>query len=238
MKVLLIDDHLLEESGVRTILERYYSPVTITNACDCQHALEIIRSDRRFELILYKLGSANARHYQGLRHMINHLGKIPVVVLLASENPTVMREILALGVQGCISRSVSNDVMACAIRMVLAGEKYVPFVALGLPDQAPESHEFPEDDDPSAKPGSLQAGRRIKLSARQIQVLRLVIEGKTNKEIGRILGISETTARAHITAIFRALDVSNRTQACYVAAQLGLWGETGITLGYLRAGPL
>lgn len=234
MKVMLIDDHLLEESGVRTILERYYSPVTIVSACDCHHALELIQSDRRIDLILYNLGSADIKAYQGLRHLIGRLENIPVVVLLVSENPTVMREILALGVQGCIARTVSNDVMACAIRMVLAGDKYVPFAALSLPDQVPESHEFPERESPPTSLRALRARQRIKLSTRQIQVLRLVIEGKTNKEIGRMLGISETTARAHITAIFKALDVSNRTQACYVAAQLGLWSVTPI----VRVGPL
>jgi DNA-binding NarL/FixJ family response regulator len=224
MKVLLIDDHLLVENGVRTILERHYSPVTVKSAYDYGQALEVVETDTDFDLVLYDLESADVQRLKGLRLMIRCLGSIPVVVLSASEDPTGMREVLAVGAQGYIPKSASNEVVAGAIRVVLAGAKFVPFAALDLSHSTPAENNAGGDTATGRR--AAESRQRARLSERQIQVLRLMITGKTNKEIGRTLSISETTARAHMTAIFKTLNVTNRTQACYVAAQLGLWSTT------------
>lgn len=214
MKVLLVDDHPLVQDGVKLMLERHYAPLTMHSAYDYSQALKLVESNIDLDLVLFDLGLPDMCCFDGLRHLVSCLESIPVVVLSASEDPKDMREALAIGANGYIPKSFSNDAIANAIQMVLTGARYIPFAALDtgdiLQDQATTSWCVTKSID------------QPKLSKRQIEVLGLVIKGKTNKEIGRTLFISDTTARAHITAILKALKVTNRTQACYVAAQLGL----------------
>ena len=94
--------------------------------------------------------------------------------------------------------------MLAALRLVLAGEVYVPSLMLN-----------------SAEPPPEPAGPRS-LTGRQLDVLRLLVQGRANKEIGRELGLSEKTVKAHVTAVFRRLEVVNRTEAALRARQYGL----------------
>jgi len=215
MEVLLVDDHPLIQDGIKLILERHYAPVIMHSAYDYSQALELIESNTDFDLVLFDLRLPDVQCFEGLRHILSYLENTPVIVLSASEDPKDMREALAIGAHGYIPKSSSNDAIASAIQLALTGARYIPFAAL-------DTGNTTQDQTTTGRHSAENIGQS-KLSKRQIEVLGLVIKGKTNKEIGRTLFISDTTARAHITAIFKALKVTNRTQACYVATQLGLW---------------
>src|SRR4029453_7690036 len=147
---------------------------------------------------------------------------VPVVVLSGYEDPAIMRSALERGVLGFIPKAYSPEVMLSAVRLVLAGGVYVPPMMLSaLP---PGVVAGPAETVGDAARGSAAASAqtlehlRSVLTERQVEVLQLLSQGKPNKLIGRALGISEGTVKIHLAAIFRALNVRNRTEAV-VAAQ-------------------
>lgn len=219
MKVLLVDDHPLVQDAIKLILDRHYDGVIINNAYDYAQAINIVNSESDFDLVMFDLGLPDLHGFDGLRRIVRVLDTTPLIVLSASEDAVDVQAALSAGAKGYISKSASNEVIAGAIKVVLAGEKYVPFSVLDSGNNNVGQYHKSMEEHKSESIGE------INLSNRQTEVLRLVIKGKTNKEIGRHLSISATTARAHISAIFKELNVTNRTQACYVAAQIGLWPE-------------
>ena len=119
--------------------------------------------------------------------------EVPLAVVSADDDPASVKALLALGVSGFIPKTDSPAVIASAVRLILAGGIYVPprLVADARPNGAPA------------------AG----LTARQMDVVRLLARGMSNKAIARELGVSEGTVKVHLLAVFRVLDVRNRTSA-------------------------
>ena len=140
---------------------------------------------------------------------------MPVVVLSGAEDPALMKQLLALGVHGFIPKAYSPDVMLSALRLVLSGGVYVPPMMLqpGAPPAPPPAAA-------AAPSGSLEDQLRRLLTERQLDVLRLLSQGKPNKVIARDLGISEGTVKIHLAAIFRALNVRNRVEAVVASRRI------------------
>jgi two-component system, NarL family, nitrate/nitrite response regulator NarL len=221
MKIILVDDHPLIQDGIKLILERHYSSVTLVSAYDYAQAMKIFETNTDFDLVIYDLGLPDIQSFEGLSQIHSILKNIPIIVLSGSESPMDMRLAMAAGAKGYVQKSASNDVIASAIQCVLSGIEYVPNAASDSvsPAGAVNIKQYHKASRNNGKEDSAQSS----LSKRQIEVLQLVIMGKTNKEIGRTLSISDATARTHVTAIFKALKVCNRTEACYAAVQRGLW---------------
>jgi DNA-binding NarL/FixJ family response regulator len=114
---------------------------------------------------------------------------------------------MALGACGFISKTSSSRVMLSALRLIMAGGVYLP--------PAMMVHGTPDDSRPTI-------GSTSFLTPRQREVLELLGQGRSNKEIARALNLTEGTVKLHVTAILKALNVSNRTKAVVVAAQLEL----------------
>jgi DNA-binding NarL/FixJ family response regulator len=147
---------------------------------------------------------------------------VPVIVLSGYEDPAIMRSALERGVLGFIPKAYSPEVMLSAVRLVLAGGVYVPPMMLpavppgivaGVPGEASQRASA------AASAQTLEHLRNV-LTERQVEVLQLLSQGKPNKLIGRALGISEGTVKIHLAAIFRALNVRNRTEAVVAAQSL------------------
>ena len=137
-----------------------------------------------------------------------------MIILSGAEAQDHIQEVLAAGASGFIPKSSTPAVMLSAIQLVLAGGTYVPPQALS-----------PATPDASERATANVRDRlHSQLTERQLQVLRLLAEGKPNKLICRELGIEEGTVKAHIATIFRVLDVANRTEAARVAREIGLLG--------------
>jgi DNA-binding NarL/FixJ family response regulator len=129
-----------------------------------------------------------------------------VVVLSASEQPDTVMRALDAGAMGFIPKTSSNQVLLGALRLVLSGGVYLPAEVLRRsPIQA-----------------SAASYRDLGLTQRQAQVLALMVQGKPNKIICRELALAEGTVKIHVTAILKALDVTNRTQAVIAVGKLGL----------------
>jgi len=132
---------------------------------------------------------------------------IPVVVLSASEQTENIQKLLAAGALGYLTKSSPSDVILSALRLVLAGGVYVPPSILDRSDGQPD---LPEPL------------RNAALTSRQIDVLRELAKGLSNKQIAKSLEVTEGTVKIHLAAIFRILKVNNRTEAVLVAQKMGL----------------
>jgi DNA-binding NarL/FixJ family response regulator len=134
---------------------------------------------------------------------------LPVIVLSSSEDPQNARKALSQGALGYVPKSASQQTLLAAVRLVLNGDLYVPPLILTETAAANLAH---------FRPGT---GTPV-LTSRQIDVLRRVAEGHSNAIIALELELSEKTVKAHVTAIFRALNVVSRTQAAAAGRETGL----------------
>jgi DNA-binding NarL/FixJ family response regulator len=205
------------QEAVSNVLRRVEPDVEIAVAGDCENGLEIAVQGAELDLVLLDLNLPGLSGIPALKLWRTRFPGIPIVILSATvDQPTVLAAIGA-GAAGFIPKSSSNEVMQSALRLVLAGGKYLPQEVL-TPSRGGGSG-----------PGRLSSPAELStetlgLTARQIEVLRMIAKGASNKVICRELGLAERTVKAHVTAILRALKVSSRTQAAIEAGKLGVFG--------------
>ena len=160
------------------------------------------------ELVLLDLALPDSSGMSGLKRLREQAPEVTVVVLSADETPETVLAAIEAGAAGFIPKTARLGVMQAALRVVLDGGVYLPEAVLTR-SAAP----VPPPD---------EAGDSLGLSPRQLDVLKLLIEGKPNKLICRELDLSESTVKTHLAAIFRRLNANSRTQAVVAAARLGL----------------
>ncbi|KVW96684.1 response regulator [Thiobacillus denitrificans] len=201
MKTLLADDHPLMREGVRQVLSQLTPPVEIIDAHDYPSLFAQAALHADLDLALVDLNMPGFAGMQGITQFRSRFPEIPLVVLSASESAHDMRSALEAGALGFIPKAASTAVMLAALRQVLAGDLYVP-ASLG------DSYCSPHTG--AAACAALQ---HCGLTARQLEVARLLAQGCANKAIAGMLAMSESTVKVHIAAIFRAFGVTNRTEA-------------------------
>ncbi|MBU1395463.1 MAG: response regulator transcription factor [Gammaproteobacteria bacterium] len=202
MKTLLADDHPLMREGVRHVLSQLEPSVEIIDAHDYPSLFAQTALHADLDLALVDLNMPGFAGMQGITQFRSRFPDIPLVVLSASESAHDMRSALEAGALGFIPKAASTAVMLAALRQVLAGNLYVP---ASLGDNQGEPHPAP--------PAAFTALPHSGLTARQLEVARLLAQGCANKAIAGMLAMSESTVKVHIAAIFRAFDVTNRTEA-------------------------
>ncbi|MHA6205349.1 LuxR C-terminal-related transcriptional regulator [Dyella soli] len=223
MRILIADDHRLIVEGVKLKLGELGPDTEFVIAMDLAELREAIHDPEAvsLELALVDLAMPGVQGSEHLAEVIEILPHVPVIVLSGSEDPALMKGLLAMGVAGFIPKAYSPEVMLSAVRLVLSGGVYVPPLLLqerpdlaGATGQATPAMVHPSPSD------SLEERLRKLLTERQIDVLRLLSQGKPNKLIARDLGISEGTVKIHLAAIFRALNVRNRVEAVVASRRI------------------
>ena len=204
-KILIADDHALIREGIRQQLSLLGGDTAIVEARDWVEALAAAAAHPDLGLALVDLRMPGKEGLTALAELLRASPGLPVLVFSASENIEDMRAVLRLGAMGYVNKNETPAVMLGAVRLVLDGGMVVPPVLAGL------GIDIQTAADPSRN-----------LTERQLEVLRLIVEGKSNKEIARSLHVAHATVKVHLVAIFRALEVENRTQAAIVAERLGL----------------
>lgn len=204
MKVLLVDDHPVFRSGVARLMETVYVNPEVLQAGDGRSAVELARGRRDLDLALVDLtlpgGMGGLAVVAQLRNL---LPRLPIVVLSGSEGPEQAQAALEHGATAFLSKAVPAATIVDTLRR-LAPDATAPRTASDGPDQ----------------------GGLVSLTARQLDVLALICQGASNKEICATLGLAEQTVKGHVSAIFRALGVNNRTQAVLAAGRLGFASAT------------
>ncbi len=220
MKVLIADDHALVREGIQHVLNRLNEDVEIFQASDFNEAVDIASQHKHLDLLLMDLDMPGMQWSVAIKKFQTIVSDTPIVVLSASDNPADVHAAIELGARGYIPKTSSNQVMLLALELVLSGSTYLP----------PELLHRTENSAVNGS-GLVTENTRLKktsrlLTPRQREVLQLLAEGKTNKEIGNALGLSDGTVRTHLATIFRLLQVTNRTQAVLLAVKLGLVDST------------
>ncbi len=208
MKILLADDHPLFREGVKPVLLKLDRRVTLIEADDYPSAFAAMHKAREVDLALLDLYMPGMSGLEGVARFRAAFPDIPVVVLSASEQVEDIQKLLAAGALGYITKASPSDVILNALQLVLAGGVYVP----------PGLIEPPTVEAPIAQ----KSNRHTAMTTRQIQVLRELAKGRSNRQIGDILQVTEGTIKLHVAAIFRLLKVNNRTEAVLVAQKMGM----------------
>ena len=208
MKFLIIDDHPMLREGVAAVLRQFDAPAVVLQAADGEQGLALAAAHPDLDAAWVDLRMAGLAGLTTVELLHARHPSLPVIVLSSSEDPQDVRRALHAGARGYCAKSAGPGTLLAALRLVLAGEVYVPpFVVADDGDEAQ-----------SSTPGA--AG----LTPRQLEVLRLLCEGRSNKDIARLLVMQEKTVKGHVTAIFRALKVVHRLQAVQAARDAGIVG--------------
>ena len=215
MRFLVADDHEIVRKGLIGALRELDHQAEIKGVNNAEETRDAVASGKSYDLILLDLFMPGANGFDLLRDVCNECMDTPVVVLSGSGDPLHMRKSLDLGAAGFVPKSAGLEVMLSALRLVLAGGIYVPPDILNRPNMPSAIAE-----ENTAKGHSLG-----ELTARQKEILSLLGEGKSNKEIARQLNLSEHTIKVHVAAVLRILGVNNRTKAAMVAREFGLVTE-------------
>lgn len=214
MTVLVVDDHPLFREGLRQMLRDLDGSAEVLAEDEAEKGLAIAKARDDLDLVCLDLTMPGMNGLAAVERFVQESPGIPVVIISGHEEPARVRRALSLGAVGYIPKSTPPKVMADALRLVLGGGIYVP--PLMLSEVQAESADGRVHEEPREAPGN------ERLTERQVRVLELLAEGKSNKLIARELDLSEKTVKSHITAVFRALGVVNRTQAALEARKRGL----------------
>lgn len=209
MNVLLVDDHPLFRRGLRHLLSDLDESIRFLEA---DGVAELSTLDpQSIDLVLLDLGLKGLSGLQALAQVVIQLTDCSIVVLSSEEDPRLIRDCISRGAAGFIPKSSTPEILVHALKLVVAGGIYLPTGVL-KPNAVLEQHT-------EGVNSSLDA---LNITPRQQAALMLAVQGKSNKLIARELKIAEGTVKLHLTAAFRALNVSNRTEAVYAAANLGI----------------
>lgn len=218
MKALVVDDHVLIRDALRGVLASVVEAVTVLEAGTAFDALGLLEANPDLELVLLDV---NLPDRNGLDLLDEVRAKYPglctVMLSGSTERDYVMRA-LDRGAQGFIPKTDPRPVLVSALRLILAGGLYIPPEILGRsPSAAPTSPPAAGPTNDVAMPTPAELG----LTERQLEVLALMMEGKSNKLICRALHLAEPTVKNHVSAILKALDVASRAEAIVAVTARG-----------------
>ena len=221
MKILVVDDHALIRTALRGVLGELDHDVTVFEASDCRSAFDLIEARPDLDLVLLDLSLPGIHGLAALEELRTRYPALPVVVLSSTNDRASVTQALDQGAMGYIPKLSSNDVLVSALRLVLSGGIYIPPEILARWESLPAADaQSPAASERGKPPRKTPAD--VGLGERQAQVLRLLLEGKSNKIICRELDLAESTVKNHVTLILKALNVTSRTQAVIAAARMGL----------------
>jgi DNA-binding NarL/FixJ family response regulator len=212
VRVLLADDHALFRAGIASLLRAWGMDV-VGQAADGNEAVELTRRLKP-ELVLMDVGMSPCNGLEATREIKAELPDVKVIIVTVSEDEQDLFEAIKSGAEGYLLKGMSEEELSATLERISAGEPALsPGLAAKILDEfARMAHEG------TGKP----AGPEDDLTEREREVLRLVAEGATNREIAAALYISENTVGFHMKNILAKLHLKNRAQAAAFAIRAGL----------------
>jgi DNA-binding NarL/FixJ family response regulator len=199
MKILIVDDHPLFRAGFHSVLEQSALDAGVLSVSSVQEAMQILQRDGDVGLVLLDIHLRGDDGFNALKVIGEKFPTTACILISGDEHDGIASRAVAAGASGFIPKSFTADEMVRAIERVLGGEVFVPETI-----QAPAA---------PTEGGSL--------TLRQLEVISMLGRGCSNKEIARALDVAERTVKAHVSAVFEALNVRNRTQAVLAAQRRG-----------------
>jgi DNA-binding NarL/FixJ family response regulator len=201
IRVLVVDDHPIMRIGIAAIIQATPDMTTVAQAGSGEEAIELFEKHLP-DVTLMDLRLPGMSGVDAIRALIARHSNAKFVVLTTYEGDEDIHQALEAGARSYIIKGMPHDALVSAVRRVHAGGRFLP-----SPVSRALSSRIPNSD----------------LSAREREVLNLIVQGKSNKEIAIELGISESTVKCHVSVILMRLNVTDRTQAVVTALQRGLF---------------
>lgn len=216
MKILLADDHALFREGMHHVLQRLSKKVEILEAGSFPDALKVAAQYPELDLALLDLNMPGSEGPISIRFFHRHYPHIPVVVVSGEEGRGCMEKVMNYGAMGFVCKSSTAAVMLSALNLVLSGGVYVP------PEMLRQHSVIIEEPEVTDR-RSLRTNE-YGLTSRQMEVLKYMAAGMSNKEIAEAIHLAEGTVKIHVAAVYQTLRVGNRMEAVRAAEKLGLLG--------------
>jgi DNA-binding NarL/FixJ family response regulator len=215
MRILIVDDHALVRRGMAYVVKEGFPDADVVEAESAAAALEHLNRTGEIDLALVDVRMPDQDGLELLRALKAERAEMPVIMLSTYDNAPYVKRALADGAAGYLLKDATPEDLAQAINVAMSGSGNVlsPRVIQNL---------FEEHEASSRDHGSNGRRGEYSLTQREHDILALLAEGRSNREIAGRLYLSEKTVKAHLAAIFRKLGVTNRTQAAMVAVQIGV----------------
>lgn len=211
MKVLLVEDQRLVADAFTVMLREFDNSIETTACYSTQAALTVFDSGKQFDLVLTDLLMPGIDGIGLLTGLRNRQVAVPVVVISGSVEERYIRLAMDQGAAGFIPKTLPGAEMIAAIRRILAGQRYFPERQLSSTVTANGRAVGASNDAMALPPGE-----------KQLQVLQLMADGHSNKQISQIVGIKEATVKYHTSQLFKLFGVRNRTSCVREAQERGL----------------
>jgi DNA-binding NarL/FixJ family response regulator len=225
LKVLIADDHALVREGLKLSLTHIAQDATVLEAETLGSAVETYRSCPAIDLVLLDLCMPGAHDGSALDGFVESCPDARIVIVSATYDMKTVQSAMAKGVLGFIPKRAGKSAFINALRFVLEGGIYIPPEALLPQGSATPASIAPAERTPAAAapqaPTAADSPRNARLTARQIDVLAQLLDGKPNKQICRELNLALGTVKCHVGAILGALEVNTRAEAIAAANKRG-----------------
>ena len=203
------DDHPLFRNALNEVIKQHYPDAVVEQSMDLDGTMRELEKNAETDLLLLDLHMPGSQDLFGLITVRDKFSGIPVAIISADEDVSTISRAMGHGASGYIPKSCSPQVIHQAIASILDGNRWVP-------------EEYRNSLTPVTAEEKDLAVKIATLTPQQYRVLCYLREGWLNKQIGYELGVTEATIKAHITAIFRKLGTTNRTQAVIMLSKMSL----------------
>lgn len=211
MRIVVADDHALVRGGVGILIKILYPDTQLVECNSYEKTISALTSNEDVDLLLLDLLMPGMESIASVRHICSTWPDLPVIVVSVREDAQTIREALRAGAMGYIPKTSAPEVAINAIRLVLSGGIYVP------PDVLQLSGSDIGSADTEASAGGEQGRRSVRelhgLTNRQEDVMNLISEGRSNKEIASQLNLTTGTVKMHLSRIYKILGAKSRTDA-------------------------
>jgi len=208
LRILLADDHTLFAEAFKTLVERDDAGSTVDIRANLAEAHRALAAATSYDLTLLDLAMPGMDGHAGISRTLAAFPRIPLVIISGTAEPEDARAAIRLGARGFVPKTLTGRVIVAALRLVANGGTYLP----------------PEYAIAEAQPPAAEGRRPAGLTPKEETVLRELAAGRSNKEIGRVMGLQEITIKLHVRNIFRKLGVRNRVEAANAMARLPGFG--------------
>ena len=205
-RLVIADDHPLFRGALRAAVSGQFAGADIAEAGNFDDVVGELERGGDVDLVLLDLAMPGVRGFSGLMFLRAQYPSVPVVVVSANDDPTVIRRCMAFGASGFIPKRFGADTLRDAFAKILAGDVWIPADVDLSAATDPETARLRD--------------RLVTLTPQQVRVLMMLSQGLLNKQIAYELGVSEATIKAHVSAILQKLGVESRTQAVIMASRI------------------
>jgi DNA-binding NarL/FixJ family response regulator len=213
MKVLIVDDHALVREALHNVLKQLQRETVILEASNSRQAMRLVEEHPDLDLILLDINLPDRDGFSVLGELRDRYATIAIIVLSALDDQDIVKRAFKLGALGFIPKTTDREVMLNAIQLVLSGGIYIP------------SEILDREETTSARTADKLSTREylegLGLTGRQIEVLALLMQGKSNKVIANTLNMGVPTVKNQITVVLKALKVTSRTEAVIKVGKMG-----------------